>query len=223
MVIYSVIHKRVFTPLRNLPTRIIELSTILRQRTSYDSKRKLERAQFMSNFNLKCTIFRNNHAQSFLVRVWKWKFCAISSQFTFCSKILTHASMGDCFFLYATPLPPKNQNVTWQEGKMYLYATYMWVGLCFLGGNAAIFTLMLNLGDLTSHRIAKTNLTWQVIRIARSEFKQFIRAMLIIIGRIFNKKNIVRRPMGLQVALLLFQDSVISLWAAFYTWIGNTW
>ena len=40
-------------------------------------------------------------------------------------KILTHASMGDCFFLYATPLPLKNQNVTWQEGKLYLYATYM--------------------------------------------------------------------------------------------------
>ena len=43
----------------------------------------------------------------------------------FFGKILTHASMGDFFFLYATPLPPKNQNDTWQEGKLYLYETYM--------------------------------------------------------------------------------------------------
>ena len=53
------------------------------KRTSYDSKRKLERAQFMSDFELEMYHFRSNHAQSFLVRVWKWKFCIISSQFTF--------------------------------------------------------------------------------------------------------------------------------------------
>ena len=41
--------------------------------------------------------------------------------------------MGGFFFHNATPLPLKNQNVTWQEGKLYLYATYMWVGLWFLG------------------------------------------------------------------------------------------
>ena len=71
-----------------------------------------------SGTSLKMTILRN-----FLI-------------FHFFGKILTHASMGDCFFLYATPLPPKNQNVTWQEGKLYLYATYVWVGLWFGGGGA---------------------------------------------------------------------------------------
>ena len=40
-------------------------------------------------------------------------------------KILTHASMGGLFFPYATPLPPKNQNATWQEGILYLYTTFM--------------------------------------------------------------------------------------------------
>ena len=33
--------------------------------TSYDSKRKLERAQFMSDFELEMNHFRNNHAQVF--------------------------------------------------------------------------------------------------------------------------------------------------------------
>ena len=44
-----------------------------------------------SGTSLKMTILRN-----FLI-------------FHFFGKILTHASMGDCFFLYASPLPPRTR------------------------------------------------------------------------------------------------------------------
>ena len=73
-------------PLHSRVRPTFDWSEAISQRTSSDSKRKLERAQFMSDFELEMYHFRNNHAQSFLVRVWKWKFCVISSQFTFLVK-----------------------------------------------------------------------------------------------------------------------------------------
>ena len=58
----------------------------LLERTSYDSKRKLEMAYFMSDFELEMYHFRNDHAQSFLVHVWKLWLCVISSKCTFLVK-----------------------------------------------------------------------------------------------------------------------------------------
>ena len=81
----------------------------------------------------------------------------------FFGKILTHASMGDCFFLYATPLPLPNHNVTRQERQIVFICNLYVSGIVVLGGQSSHFTLLSTWGDLTSHRIAKTNLTWQVI------------------------------------------------------------
>ena len=103
-----------------------------------------------SGTSLKMTILRN-----FLI-------------FHFFGKIFTHASMGDCFFSMRPLCPPRTRMSLGKKANC-IYMQLMCEWDCGGGGGkAAIFTSMLIWGDLTSHRIAKTNLTWQVIWIARS-------------------------------------------------------
>ena len=78
-------------------------------------------------------------------------------------KILTHASMGDCFSL-CDPFAPQEPECHLARRQIVFICNLYVSGIVVLGGGkAAIFTLMLIKGDLTSHRIAKTNLTWLVI------------------------------------------------------------
>ena len=95
-----------------------------------------------SGTSLKMTILRN-----FLI-------------FHFFGKILTHASMGDCFFSMQPLCPPQEPECHLARRQIVFICNLCVSGIVVRGGGkAAIFTLMLIWGDLTSHRIAKTNLT----------------------------------------------------------------
>ena len=80
-------------------------------------------------------------------------------------KISTHASMGDCFFSMRPLCPPPQSECHLAKRQIVFIRNLQLICEWDCGGGckAAIVTLMLIWGDLTSHRIAKINLTWQVI------------------------------------------------------------
>ena len=70
--------------------------------------------------------------------------------------------MGDCFFSMRPlcPPPPRTRMSLGKKANcIYMQLMCEWDCGSWGGGKAAIFTLMLIWGDLTSYRIAKTNLT----------------------------------------------------------------